>query len=165
MKTVGHKPIPLEVARKLFAVDNGRLVYRAAHFNVGRKVGDEVGNVHKRSGYRVTEIAGYGKFRVHRIIYAMTHGVEIFGELDHRNRNKLDNTPENLREVSRSENMLNTGIFSNNTSGVKGVNYSKRLRKFIAYIKVHGKHIHLGVFSCIEDAKAKRLAAEQGIGI
>jgi hypothetical protein len=45
---------------------------------------------------------------------------------------------------------------SNNTSGVRGVCWHKRIQKWVAYICVQGKHIHLGFFDTIEKAAAAR---------
>ena len=41
--------------------------------------------------------------------------------IDHINRDTLDNTRENLRIATRSEQNINQGMQKNNTSGVKGV--------------------------------------------
>ena len=43
-------------------------------------------------------------------------------EVDHINRNKDDNRLENLRWVTREENIANRGDFKNNTSGHKHIN-------------------------------------------
>ena len=44
-------------------------------------------------------------------------------QVDHINRNKIDNRIENLRWVSHSDNIHNRGLFRNNTSG--HINISK----------------------------------------
>lgn len=44
-------------------------------------------------------------------------------DIDHINRNPLDNRLVNLRIVTRSVNVLNTGLRSTNTSGYKGISY------------------------------------------
>ena len=46
-------------------------------------------------------------------------------QVDHIDRNKLNNKLENLRWVNASENATNTGIFKNNKSGFKGICHKK----------------------------------------
>ena len=55
---------------------------------------------------------------------------------------------------------LNKTLFKNNTSGVKGVSWSKQKQKWEAYIKFQGKQFHLGLFDDIEEAKEAREEAE-----
>src|SRR5690606_15220653 len=57
----------------------------------------------------------------HRIIYAIVHGKTPEGEIDHINRNRIDNRIENLRDVSHSDNMHNYPMPETNTSGFVGV--------------------------------------------
>ena len=82
-------------------------------------------------------------------------------EVDHINRNKLDNRRSNLRVVSKSVNSFNTGMLSNNTSGVKGVVWDKVNKKWRSQIQVLRKGIALGRFSNIEDATFARATAER----
>jgi len=81
-------------------------------------------------------------------------------EIDHINRDKLDNRRANLRFVTDTVNNRNTGIPANNTSGVKGVVWHRQTRKWQAQIKIPGRHIYIGLFNSLEAATAARLAAE-----
>lgn len=81
--------------------------------------------------------------------------------LDHIDRKILNNRIENLREVSNSCNMRNTGNPSTNTSGVKGVCWNKSKNKWRAEIKINSRMTHLGYFTDFTEAVAHRLAAEQ----
>jgi len=65
-------------------------------------------------------------------------------ETDHINRNTLDNRIENLRPCERGDNQANRGKDKRNTSGYKGVSWSKSNGKWQAQTSVGGKHIHLG---------------------
>lgn len=56
------------------------------------------------------------------------------GEVDHINGNRSDNRWENLRVVSRSENQRNKRQHVNNTSGVTGVHFDVKSRKWRAKI-------------------------------
>ncbi len=81
-------------------------------------------------------------------------------QLDHINRIKTDNRLSNLREVTRQQNSINTGVPSNNTSGHKGVVWIKRRNKWEARIKVSGVQKHLGYFETLEEAIAARKRGE-----
>lgn len=82
-------------------------------------------------------------------------------EWDHIDRNKLNNQRGNLRAVSRTVNIRNTGKNVTNTSGVKGVYWHRIRNKWAAQIRAAGRARHLGLFHCIEAATAARLAAEK----
>ena len=72
-------------------------------------------------------------------------------EVDHKNRNKLDNRAANLRAVTPSEQAANRGKNINNSSGYKGV-YKVPSGKWVAKIMVRGKSFHLGTFCTEEEA-------------
>lgn len=79
---------------------------------------------------------------------------------DHINRNRLDNRRDNLRNVSRSENMMNSKLSKRNRSGVKGVTYDKARGKWMAQIRANKKSYALGRFEMFDDAVKIRLVAE-----
>ena len=79
--------------------------------------------------------------------------------IDHVNGDPSDNRLCNLREATKSQNMMNIGKIKSNTSGVRGVGWSKASQKWRAYIRVNKKDIHLGLFESIEDAKKARVEA------
>lgn len=86
--------------------------------------------------------------RMHKMVMRAPKGLYV----DHINRNKLDNRKANLRIVTNSQNMLNTGMYSNNTSGYKGVVYHKRDKRWVAQVKINYKNIILGRFKDIDNA-------------
>ena len=67
--------------------------------------------------------------------------------VDHINGKKLDNRKENLRLCTVNENVRNANIRSDNTSGYKGVSWSKAMGKWYTHICFNGKIQHLGYFS------------------
>ena len=82
--------------------------------------------------------------------------------VDHKNQNKLDNRKENLRPCTQSQNMQNVRRKINNTSGIIGVTYSKKSKKWVARINpTKGNRIFLGQFANKEDAIIARLKAEK----
>lgn len=84
--------------------------------------------------------------------------IEIRGVLIPRERN---NMKSNLRIVTSSQNSMNSRMFSNNTSGYKGVSFSKDRNLWRAYIGIDKKHISLGYFENIDDAIKARVVAEE----
>lgn len=87
--------------------------------------------------------------RMHRMIMSAPDKMDV----DHINHNRLDNRRENLRICTRSANTMNRDKFpTRNTSGFKGVSWSKFHRKWDARIKKDGKNYWLGLFTNKEDA-------------
>lgn len=86
--------------------------------------------------------------------------------VDHANGNSLDNRDCNRRPCSASENNRNKGVMIRSASGVKGVYWNKKRRKWHSIISINGKNLTLGWFDNIEDAsgvyykKAVELAGE-----
>ncbi len=72
--------------------------------------------------------------------------------VDHKNGNGLDNRRENLRLVTKSQNMMNCGLQRNNKSGYKGVCWHESNKKWRAQIFVNGRQYFLGLFKNKKDA-------------
>ena len=97
---------------------------------------------------------GNGKQKIlymHRVILNAQKGQMI----DHINGDTLDNRKENLRFATYSQNLANSKIRKDNTSGYKGVRWHKRDKIWMAYIRYQNKHIHLGSY---KDKKETALA-------
>lgn len=110
-------------------------------------------------------ISVQGKLHLaHRLAWLFVHGYLPEHQVDHINRIRDDNRIENLREVSRSCNLRNTGNFVNNTSGVKGVYWNKGKNKWHAQIRINLKMKHLGYYDDFQDVVCARLTAEQCVG-
>ena len=92
---------------------------------------------------------GGKKYLVHRAIFLLTNGY-LPEMVDHKDQDKVNNLPENLREATRSENSMNTGVRKDNTTGVKGV--SPKGSKF----EVRYKGEYLGVRDTLEEATLLR---------
>jgi hypothetical protein len=74
-------------------------------------------------------------------------------QVDHKNRNTADDSWNNLRLATRTENNANSRVFKNNKLGIKGV----RLHAngcYVAAICVGGQRQHLGCYKTAEEAKA-----------
>lgn len=101
---------------------------------------------------------------VHRLCW-FKYNNEIDGiEIDHIDRNKENNSIENLRTATKSQNARNQTKRKGCTSEYMGI--SKKRGKYESRIKLHGKLIHIGTFvNEIEAAKAyDAKAIELGLG-
>jgi len=121
-----------------------------------RKPGDKPGSKTPQ-GYWCIGVGGK-PYLAHRLAWFYMHKEWPAGDVDHINRNRLDNRISNLRVVTRSVNAHNSP--SRGKSGVKGVSFKKRDKVWAAYITVNYKTQHLGSFKNFADAVAARKAAE-----
>lgn len=95
---------------------------------------------------------------LHRIVAGCPKGRQV----DHKDRNTLDNRRANLRVCDLANNIHNRGIFKRNTTGFKGVTFFKATKRWHAQIGKDGKRIHLGFFKdIVEAAKAYNKAATE----
>jgi len=89
----------------------------------------------------------------HRLAWFYVYGVWPPDQVDHINLVKDDNRLSNLRLATASGNAINRGRRRDNKSGIKGVSWSKEMRKWTACIRIPGgPWKHLGRFSSKEDA-------------
>lgn len=134
-------------------------------WNVNRGSRAQAGNIvkgslHDPKGYLTIRLNGKSYY-IHRLAWLYVYGYFPENQIDHINRNPSDNRIKNLREVSCQCNVRNCGNHRDNKSGVKGVVWDKRLKKWCSYINVNRKKIYLGLFLEKNDAVLMRLAAEQ----
>ena len=100
---------------------------------------------------------------MHRIVMGLADVSYKIVEVDHIHGKKTrnDNRKSNLRIATNSQNQMNKGLKSNNTSGVTGVGWNKRIGKWQARISKDNNEIHLGYFDIFEDAVEIRKKAEE----
>ncbi|ATE85749.1 HNH homing endonuclease [Shigella phage Sf12] len=128
----------------------------------GNYAGKEAGT--KNIGY-IQIILNKKPFLAHRIIWEIYNGKIPKGmEIDHINHIRDDNRIENLRLVSKQDNLKNQSKRNDNTSGVTGVSWNKREQKFRAYININGKEKHIGYFVDLKSAVLARKSLEKEIG-
>lgn len=100
--------------------------------------------------------------KMHRFIMNAAKGVQV----DHSDGDGLNNQKSNLRKATHSQNIWNSRLKKNNTSGFKGVHWNKIRKVYQAYIYSNNKHIYLGGYSDPEkaarayDKKARELFGE-----
>jgi len=66
--------------------------------------------------------------------------------VDHKDQDKLNNNEGNLRDANRCVNNLNSGLRVDNTSGVRGVVWKPRNKKWQVRATVNGLRVSLGLF-------------------
>ena len=123
------------------------------------KSGDRAGTV--RPDGRLQIFIDGRPYLAHRLAWLYVHGSWPASDVDHINRNPLDNRMKNLRTVTRSENIQNSGPRKTNKSGILGVHFIKKLKKWTAQISINGNKKYLGVFNTAEEAAHARKLAEQ----
>lgn len=97
---------------------------------------------------------------LHQLVFAHYHGQLPPGcQVDHVDRNPLNNLPINLRAATRSIQSANRGLPSDNTTGYKGVVWHKAGRKWMARFAHQGKQIYIGLF--VDIAEAARAVNER----
>lgn len=84
--------------------------------------------------------------RLHRFLIKPDNGFEI----DHADRNRLNNCRSNLRLCTHSQNVSNGSPRRTNTSGFRGVVRCRK--KWLAQIKKDYKQYTIGIFLSREDA-------------
>lgn len=91
-----------------------------------------------------------GRVYMHRVILGAPAGLLI----DHINGDGLDNRRCNLRLATKAENQRNRRVPSTNTSGYKGVTWSRNAGRWHARIRAGDRNVHLGYFDTPEEAHA-----------
>lgn len=137
--------------REHFANDN-----RWASWNKvypGNIAGHTVGRWTKYS--RIT--IGNMIYMTHRVIYKIVTGNDPVGDIDHEDRNPLNNRRDNLREATRRQAVWNRNL-PRTINPYRGV-FPTKGNHWRARIRVNGVQKHLGTFSTPEEASAAYEAA------
>ena len=143
--------ITQERLKELFSydADTGHLTRKVARGHEAK--GARAGALNKHSGYRQVKIDNI-LHQEHRLIWLFIHGSFPPVYIDHINSIRNDNRISNLRKATSSENKMNQGLQSNNTSGFKGVGYYKASGKYRARIGINGTTKYLGYYTTPEEA-------------
>lgn len=136
---------------------NDELSYDPVTGELHWKLPDSGRDLEKRAGgikgrYRYITVRGVS-YLEHRLIWIMMHGSIPDGrEIDHINRDGCDNRLENLRLVTRRENVLNSGVVSSDCSKYPGVTKSKSPGKWCVGLHINSNRVNLGTYTTEEGA-------------
>ena len=138
---------------EVFEYRDGHLYWKEIKYK--RKVDKPAGHINNQ-GYRIITFWNkvekkYKTYLMHRVVFLMHHGY-LPKTLDLIDGNKSNNNIDNLREATLSQNMHNTKIYTNNSSGYKGVTWSKQKKKYIGLFKMNYKEYYAGSFKLAEEA-------------
>lgn len=84
--------------------------------------------------------------RPHQKLSHLVTGAPEGMQVDHRNRDKLDNQKRNLRFCTNAQNQANSAKRGGRTSPFKGVSRAKGRSTWRAQIVLQGERVHLGNF-------------------
>ena len=113
------------------------LIYRTFK-NGNTKIYGEKSN--HNDGYCRVQINGKKEY-IHRKLYSSYHDIPLkqLNQIDHIDMNKMNNSINNLRVVTCSENGINKNKNKNNSSGYKNIYWYKQNEKWLFIITINGK--------------------------
>ena len=153
----------LELVRSELRLQDGKLYWRETGKGRKRDRDGRAGNL-RSSGYRCVQVGG-AKYYEHRLIFALFYGRWPADQIDHVDGMKDNNHPENLREVSHSQ---NAQAFQKTRSGAssmyRGVYWDTPRKKWHAQIRKGGNSYFLGYFTQEDDAASAFNAAALRMG-
>ena len=148
-------PLPsIDIIKNKFTYHkNGYLLWNIDVINNRIRKGDIVkGKLHKSGSLFYKYVGINGKsYAEHRIIwYLLTKENPENNDVDHINRNTLDNRIENLRKVTTAQNNTNKNRYKNNTTGYAGI-YEENGR-YAATVFHNGKRYRNKTHTTLEKA-------------
>lgn len=128
-------------------------VFTARVTRQGVRVGQTLG---KLTGKGYISLQIFNKYyRRNRLAWLYVTGGWPNGQVDHRNRIKIDDRFSNLRDATHGQNRINSAVRKDSRSGFKGVCARKRKDGSVAYqasLSVPGGRLFLGTFGTAEEA-------------
>lgn len=93
--------------------------------------------------------------KAHRVLYELRHGAIPDGmEIDHECRTRSCTNPDHLRLVTQKQNQENrSGANRNSRSGVRGVSWDSRRRKWVGAVVNNRTVHHVGQFDSLAQAE------------
>lgn len=141
----------------LFDYKDGNLYWKQTS-NKKIKAGTLAGGIDNKGRKRIS-IKGKS-YQAHRLVYLLHYG-NMPEMLDHIDGNPLNNKIDNLRPANHSKNGFNRKIGKNNTSGIKGLSWSKKSQKWQTSIKANNKTHYFGYYKYKDIAEIVLTMARQ----
>ena len=88
------------------------------------------------------------RLKLHRLVMDCPVGLEV----DHINRDTLDNRKENLRNVTPLENKQNKGFYKNNKSGYKYIYFDNNKNMYMIQRRKNNKQVLIGSSKTLQEA-------------
>jgi hypothetical protein len=121
------------------------------------------GTLDKGSGYVRITIDGV-QYWAHRLAWFYVHGCWPPHDIDHRDTIRNHNWLRNLRCLTRGQNLQNKRkANANSSSGILGVSWDARKRKWKVGISVNDRTVFVGRFSNKLDASAAYKAKKREV--
>lgn len=114
-------------------------------------IGERAGWVDSETGYRKISLKSR-PWLEHRLAWLYMEGEWPKLQVDHQDLDRANSVWTNLRLAYQPLNNGNQFVRADNTSGYKGVSWSRGSRKWWAQISYEGTHHNLGYHVSIEDA-------------
>lgn len=144
------RPPTLDRLKYLLSYDPQSGVFRWENPQSNRvKKGSVAGGVCDH-GYRVIGIDGK-TYRASALAILYMTGKYPKEVVDHKDRDRSNDSFENIRPATYQENSFNSGAHADNHCGFKGVHLHKQTGKWRAQIRV-GRKIHIGLFDTPREA-------------
>ncbi len=115
-----------------------------------------------KDGYLIMKVKGKN-MKVHRVVWVLNNGKFPTAELDHINRDRIDNRIDNLRECDRKQQIHNSTIKPNKNTNVIGIYYDKTkgLKKNYAFHGTNDNKTHR--FKTLKEAIDAKKEMESGL--
>lgn len=107
-----------------------------------------------KHGYNASQLFKNGVFttkRIHILVglcFVHNPNPKLFIEINHIDKNRMNNHFSNLEWVSKRENSCHRSNDLKSTSKYIGVSYDTRSKKWISSITVNSKFVYIGSFKC-----------------
>jgi hypothetical protein len=146
---------------ELLSVDTERGIFTWKHTMGGKaQKGQEAGTL-TENGYVAIRV-DKRDYLAHRLMWLYVYGAFPIINIDHIDRDRTNNRPNNLRLATEKQNGENRSLKSKNSSGHRGVFLRKYLKSkpWAVSIMSKRKTIHIGYFATVEEAVKARRDAE-----